>query len=180
MKIYIYLWWFSRIYQNHSLKKAPFDLQNFVLLTMKNTLSRTLLIPSHFKSRCNYKWSQRSSPSLNISLPLKLIDANDQYLNDAKQWTMGSHMTSKKCQKQNPLSSVHMYHKAPHNQSSLWWKTFHGLSLISSSTVKQIMEEFLKLATVVLPTFSSNNNKSTNDDDDDNNNKASTIYEHLL
>lgn len=150
----LYLRWFSRIQQNHSLRKAPFDLHNSVLLTMKNTLSRTLLIPSHFKSRFNYKWSQRSSSSLNISLPLKVDRCQWPILKWCQEWTMGSHMTSKNARSKIHISSVHMYHKAPHNQSSLWWKTFHGLPLISSSTVMQIMGEFLKLATIVLPTFS--------------------------
>lgn len=112
-----------------------------------------------------------------------MIDVNDQYLNDARAMDNGvPYDKQKRPEAKIHISSVHMYHKAPHNQSSLWWKTFHGLSLISSSTVKQIMGEFLKLATTVLSIFFqyySNNNINKDANDSTSNNKASTIYEHL-
>lgn len=71
MKIYFYLWWSAATQQNHSAQENSFWPKELSLLNRKNILSRALFI-THLKSRCNYKWSQRSSASLNISLPLKV------------------------------------------------------------------------------------------------------------
>lgn len=118
MKIYFYLWWSAKYSKIILLRKAPLDLKNSVLLTMKNTLSTVLFILNHLKSTFNHKRSQRSSASLNISLPLKVDRCQWPILKWCQsngQW--GPIWQAKKARSKNPyIISSYVSQSPPQSQ----------------------------------------------------------------